>query len=482
MEKVKAFLFKNNNTNQTILKNSFWLGFGELSSRLIKVFIIFYAIRILGVSDWGAFSYAISLCALYMVFSDLGLTSILTRELSKDDNMKEKHISTSFLIKIFINLIIFLLILLTGSFFSKNVITKDILIIVSLLMIFEGMRDFIFAINRSMEKMEVEAMVKILTNILLVIFTYIFLINSKTVHSLALGYMLGSLSGLIFTLIIFRKHLKNLFKNFSLELVKPLVTIAWPFAFFAILGSIMSSTDVVMLGWMKDVDQVGYYSTSQRIVAFLYIIPGLITSSLLPTLSKQIHDKEKISSVVHSSIKLIYLFSIPLVFGSLVAGDQLITTLFGMDYSQSANIFRIAILNIIFAFPALIFNSIIFIFNRHKSIIKISLIGTVLNVCINFILIPKFGGLGAAITTLISQIVTTILMKKELEKIIKIKIFNNLSKIILASLIMSIFLFVFKYTGLNIYLSIIFSTVIYFIILLKIKEDSILKVTNIMKE
>ena len=93
MEKVKAFLFKNNNTNQTILKNSFWLGFGELTSRLIKVFIIFYAIRILGVSDWGAFSYAISLCALYMVFSDLGLTSILTRELSKDDNMKEKHIS-----------------------------------------------------------------------------------------------------------------------------------------------------------------------------------------------------------------------------------------------------------------------------------------------------------------------------------------------------------------------------------------------------
>ena len=165
MEKVKAFLFKNNNTNQTILKNSFWLGFGELTSRLIKVFIIFYAIRILGVSDWGAFSYAISLCALYMVFSDLGLTSILTRELSKDDNMKEKHISTSFLIKIFINIIIFLLILLTGSFFSKNVITKDILIIVSLLMIFEGMRDFIFAINRSMEKMEVEAMVKILTNI-----------------------------------------------------------------------------------------------------------------------------------------------------------------------------------------------------------------------------------------------------------------------------------------------------------------------------
>lgn len=482
MEKIKKFLFKNKNTNQIILKNTFWLAFGELSSRLIKVFIIFYAIRVLGVRDWGVFSYAISLCALYMVFSDLGLTSILTRELSKDDQMKEKHISTSFLIKICINVFIFIIILLTGSLFSKDLITKDILIFVSLLMIFEGMRDFIFAINRSMEKMEVEAIVKILTNLLLVIFTYIFLLNSTSVHSLALGYMLGSLSGLILTLIIFRKHLRNPFRNFSMELVKPLITIAWPFALFAILGSIMSSTDVVMLGWMKDVDQVGYYSTSQRIVAFLYIIPGLVTSSLLPTLSKQIHDKEKISSVVHSSIRLIYLFAIPVVLGSLIVGDQIIHTLFGLDYSQSVNIFRISILNIIFAFPALIFNSIIFIFNRHKSIVRISLIGTILNISINFILIPKFGALGAAITTLISQIVITILMKKELEKIIQLKIFNKLSKIILASLIMSAFLFSFKYFMLNIYLSIFLSIVIYFLILLSMKEESIEKVTNILKE
>ena len=103
--KIKTLLFSNKSTSQILAKNTFWLGFGEISARLLKLLIIFYAIRILGVSDWGAFSYTISLCGLFMIFSDIGLSSILTRELAKDESQKNKYIATSFLIKIILNLL-----------------------------------------------------------------------------------------------------------------------------------------------------------------------------------------------------------------------------------------------------------------------------------------------------------------------------------------------------------------------------------------
>lgn len=473
--KIKLFLLSNQSINQTLAKNTFWLGFGEITSRLLKTIIIFYAIRILGASGWGTFSYAISLCGLFMIFSDFGISSILTRELAKPETNKEEYISTSFLIKILLNILIFIIIIFTAPVFSKDIIATHIIPIVALIMIFDGMREFIFAINRSLEKMEAEAVLKIVTNVLLIIITYIFLIQSATVTSLALGYMAGSLAGLIVTLFIFRKHLKNIFQGFSTDLIKPLITTAWPFAFFAILGSIMANTDTVMLGLMKDTTEVGFYATSQRIIAFLFILPGLIASSLLPTLTKQIHDKEKIKNVVNSSIKIIYMIAIPLTLGGLIISDSLIIKLFGAEYAPATVMFRISLISILVVFPALIFNNIIFIFNKHKLVVKISLIGALLNVLINIFLIPIYGGIGASIATLISQVVIIILIKKQLNEIIEIEMFTKLHKIIIASLVMSVILVLLKLGKMNFYATILISMAVYFTMLFVMKEETLKK-------
>ena len=479
--KIKLFLLSNQNINQTLAKNTFWLGFGEITSRLLKTIIIFYAIRILGASGWGTFSYAISLCGLFMIFSDFGISSILTRELAKPETNKENYISTSFLIKILLNILIFIIIIFTAPVFSKDIIATHIIPIVALIMIFDGMREFIFAINRSLEKMEAEAVLKIVTNVLLIIITYIFLVGSATVTSLALGYMAGSLAGLIVTLFIFRKHLKNIFQGFSTDLIKPLITTAWPFAFFAILGSIMANTDTVMLGLMKDTTEVGFYATSQRIIAFLFILPGLIASSLLPTLTKQINDKEKIKNVVNSSIKIIYMIAIPLTLGGLIIGDSLIVKLFGAEYGPATRMLQIALISILFVFPALIFNNIIFVFNKHKSVIKIFLIGTILNVLMNIILIPKYGGIGSSIATLISQILIMILIQKELSKLIKVNLFSGSLKLIVASIIMSIMLYFLRITDVNIWAS-ISSVILYFSILIIMKEEFLLKIIHTIQK
>lgn len=482
VKKIKNFLLKNSNTGQIIAKNTFWLGFGEITSRILKLIIIFYAIRVLGVSDWGVFSYTISLCGLFMIFSDIGLSSILTRELAKNDTEKDRYISTSFVLKIGLNFILFLIILLLAPLLPQNNTSIELIYIVTILMISDSIRDFAFSINRSMEKMEAEAFIKILTNILIVALAYLFLINSKTVYSLAIGYMTGSLLGMIITLLILKKHTRNLLRNFSKNLVKPLLTIAWPFAFFAILGSIMANTDAVMIGWIQGNTEVGLYATSQRVVTFLYIIPGLITSSLLPTLSKQIHDLEKIKNVIHTSICIIYLFSIPVVLGGMIVGGDLIIRLFGEQYLGSINMFKIALLSILFVFPALVFNNVIFIFNKHKSVIKISFIGAILNIIINIFLIPKYGGVGASIATLSSQIVIMILMKKEIDQIINLKIFKNLSKIIISSIAMSVVLFLFNYLKINLFFNIIISVFLYFLFLITLKESSLNKIQSVFKK
>jgi len=74
MNKIKEFLFENKSMRQMVAKNTAWLAIGEMVSRLIRAGLIIYAARVLGTEGYGVFSYALSLAALFTIFSDIGLS------------------------------------------------------------------------------------------------------------------------------------------------------------------------------------------------------------------------------------------------------------------------------------------------------------------------------------------------------------------------------------------------------------------------
>ena len=97
--KIKGLLFKNTGTSQTVLKNTFWLSFGQISGRLIRAAVIIYAARMLGVAEYGVFSYVLGLAGFFSVFSDIGVSSILTREAAKRPENRAQIFATTFWIK-----------------------------------------------------------------------------------------------------------------------------------------------------------------------------------------------------------------------------------------------------------------------------------------------------------------------------------------------------------------------------------------------
>src|SRR3989304_2441108 len=100
VKKIKEFLFQNKNIRQTIAKNAFWLSFGEIIGRILRAGVVIYSARILGAEQWGVFSYAITLAAMFTIFSDIGLSSVLTREAAKDPLNRDRYFSTIFVFKI----------------------------------------------------------------------------------------------------------------------------------------------------------------------------------------------------------------------------------------------------------------------------------------------------------------------------------------------------------------------------------------------
>src|SRR3989344_2826640 len=105
LEKIKSFLFENQSIKQKIAKNTFWLFFGQITGRTLRAVLIIFAARVLGPESWGAFSYAMGLAAFMIIFSDIGISAIVTRESTKNLKISSQYFSTAFCIKILLLLI-----------------------------------------------------------------------------------------------------------------------------------------------------------------------------------------------------------------------------------------------------------------------------------------------------------------------------------------------------------------------------------------
>ena len=471
MRNIKSILFENKSLRQTVLKNTFWLTFGNIISRLIRAVLIIYAARILGVAGYGVFSYALSIAGFFSIFADIGITPLLTRESARNPKERIYYLSTGFFIKLVFILISTFLILFAAPLIAKIEGASELFSIIIFLFAFDTLRDFFFGFTRGIEKMEIEAGVNILTNLAILALGGAALIFAPTSRMLTIGYTIGSGAGLIILLLVLRKYLQNLWRSFRVNLIKPILTQAWPFALAGLLGTIMLNTDMIMLGWLKGAEEVGLYSAAQKIVLLFYLLPGFLAVSLFPSFSRLAgHDNEKFRSILEKGVSAALLIAFPLAVGGIILAPQIINLIYGAPYLPASPAFSILLFTFFLVFPGVFIANAIFAYNRQKVFTAYVGAGAVGNIILNFLLIPLYGILGSAIATIGSQLLANGLNWFALKRINNFRILVYLPKILAATLVMAAGAFTLHVLGVNVILNIISGVIIYFAVLKILKE------------
>lgn len=475
---LKSLFFENLNLKQTVIKNAFWLSFGNIVGRLIKAVLIIYAARVLGVAGYGVFSYVLTLAAFFSLFADLGITAILTREGAKDHTKLPFFLATAFYIKLGLLLISALTVIFLAPFFTRIPEAISLLPLAALLIALDNFRDFFVSIGRSQQRMEKEAGISIFTYIAITISGIVALIISSSAKSLLIGYLIGSATGTLFAFMLFRDYFVGIWRYYDKTLIKKILAEGWLFASWTFLAGLMINTDTIMLGWLTNAQEVGYYSAAQRPILLLYTIPSILASAFFPAFAKLANKEDgRFNSLFEKSIKISLMVALPIIAGGLVLSHEIIQLIYGNAYLPSTAAFSILLFTILIVFPSTFIGSAIFAYNEHRVFVGFLTLGVLSNAILNYLLIPHFGINGAAVATIVAQLFANSLAFIKMKKINDFKILRNLPKIFMATLVMSVFTLFLNYLGMNVVINILISVIIYFGFLYLIKEPFLDKKT-----
>ncbi len=474
VKRLKELLFRNRSTRQTITKNIFWLSISQVGSRLIRAIIIIYSARVLGAAEYGVFSYALSLAGFFTVFADLGINQILTRELVREPKKQQYFFSTAFWLKMAVLTLTAVLIIFAAPHFSKIEAAKILIPLVALITIFDGLRDFTLSSFRAAEKMEYEALLTIITNVAITVFGFAAIAVSATAKSLTLSYAFSVAIGFVAGLFILKENFLKIFSHFKKELVKPILTAAFPIVFTALLGVFMLNTDIIMIGWWRTPEEVGYYSAGQRILQILYTLPAILATSMFPILNRFVSrkEKEKEKSLMEKTMAMVYGVAAPIFVGGVILATSIIKFIYGKEYLPAVLSFQVLLLTPFLIYPLMLLGNLILAHNEQSKLKLPVFFGAVGNIALNVLLIPPFGIVGSAIATVIAQFLNVGLTWRAAKKISDFSTLKYLKKIFASAIIMGFFSMVFNFTGLNVMINIILSAGIYFYSLYLMKEET----------
>lgn len=194
--------------------------------------------------------------------------------------------------------------------------------------------------------------------------------------------------------------------------------------------------DRVFLTYFKGNYATGLYSVSYTFIGFLLSILAIINTTFLPVLSNFSNNKPKLEEIVKKYMYLLYLFIIPVTIGGIYLAPKIISLVFGSQYLGGTFAFQLIMFFFLLNAVGVVNYYLLITNNLEKYSLKLLGLSAVTNLLLNLIFIPWLGIVGAAITTIISEIVIFTGSYIKIRGIIKINYLSQTLKPLLAGSLM----------------------------------------------
>jgi len=425
-----------------ISKNFLALFISDAASHIIGFLATIYLARILATEGFGLISYGMAFFSYALLFANPGLTTIGTREVAKDYSNR-RIIEEILGLRLCLAVIVFFLFIIGLLAIPGPLITKRIIFLYLLSVFpFAHFLEFVF---QGREEMEYIGIARFCQYGVYLILLFVLLKNNRGILTVPTSFFFGYFAATVLLLFICINKYHALKYRFSMSFWRNLLVASIPVGLATIFSQVYLSLPPIILGVFHSKTDVGLFSASFKIVVTLLIIDRVFYYTFFPVITKQfINAPERLESSFNFIVRLLFAITIPLTVGGIILADRLIYFIYGNAYGGAISIFRILLFYFLVAPINTILGYGLVSINQERRFFRVIAMTAAVSLILIIILGIIFKGTGAAIALLIGEMVSIILMNRELKKSVKFETSKYLLKPILISLIMGAVLYVFS--------------------------------------
>jgi O-antigen/teichoic acid export membrane protein len=395
---------------------------------LIKPFWIFGIDRTVqntvGAEEYGFYFAIFNFSFLFYILLDFGITTFNNKNIAQNNQLLRKHLSNIIVLKL-----VLFIVYLVFTFFAAFVIkySKEQLCMLAFLGLNQFLIGFIMYLRSNLGGLHLfrtDSFISVLDRSVM-IFICALLLWGNIVPNFKIEYFVYaqtislSLTAFITMIIVFRKAETKFFKlNWSAPFFMMMLRQSFPYAVLVLLMTFYNRIDSVMLERMLGDDGAMVF----RYIRFSLSLAGCIATMiaylfavlLLPIFARMLKQKESIEELIKLSYTLIITPAIIIAAASFIYAEEFMTLLYPIhtgesllefDYRimHSSQVFKLLMISFCAISTMYIFSTLLTANGNLRYLNYIAFTGMVINISLNFLLIPSYQAFGSAIATLFTQ-------------------------------------------------------------------------------
>lgn len=378
--------------------------------------------------EYGVYFALLNFTFLFNILLDFGITNYNNRMIARHTNLLKKYFARIIPLKILLSVLYMLVVIVSGLCLGYDCWQTKMLFWMCLTQVLSSFISYFRSNITSLMLFKTDSIISVLDRFLLIVVCGFMLWNSRLRQNFSIERVVYAqfLTMLITFLVALSVCLaKTGFvrmkwnKAFGFLLLRD----GLPFAVLGLLMACYNKMDSVMLLSLVDDNgkSSGIYASGFRLVDSANMVSYLFSVILLPLFSKMIKENKKITDVMGAAFHLLLIITTAFVAISLLYSRELMELLYNKHIEESAEVYRWLSFCFVPISMTYIFGTLLTANGSLKYLNIIAGLGMLMNIVLNFILIPLFQQNGAAITSLITQTVTAALQAWLALKIFKVK-------------------------------------------------------------
>lgn len=394
----------NARSSESLLASLSWLSGARAGAVCMNLIATSRLAHALGAENFGIFNFAISYVSYFVIVMNLGYSTLLTREIGYNPAKLRDLVESAFATRL-------LLAIVMAAMLLASLFTLGLPSVGETAVMIQGITLFSGAVGLSsayqgLHRMRVVALRELMCS-LINLAGILWLVRTPQDVLFAVAFSAGTLILTNALLIL----------QYSLEFGVPRLRVpvkedfqharrSMPYFWSMLFASITQNAHIVLLGVMRSPIEVGLFASGFRLFNFAIVLPNLISTLFLPRIARfttHLYERGRYSELC---MQTIITCAVPIAIIGEALIPQILIVLFGPAYLAAARITALLLLDGLVASLNAGFSTQLLAVGRQDVLLRVAASGAAIGVALNLALIPPFGIGGAALGTLVGEIVT----------------------------------------------------------------------------